>query len=219
MSSIAQRDDATIYAISRSPTVSNDSVIGVESDYSQTSIETICRQLKADGIELYRVYICNGLLHDSKVFPEKQLREFTEDKWMTTMHANALVPMLWLQAIAAILPAKAHCSITVFSARVGSISDNRLGGWYSYRSSKAALNMLVKTASLEMKRTHPNVNFLLFHPGTTDTPLSKPFQQRVPQNKLFKPEFVAERVLELVEENTETGTFRYLDWAGEAIDF
>jgi NAD(P)-dependent dehydrogenase (short-subunit alcohol dehydrogenase family) len=219
VSHLRLRNHSSIYTVSRSTMKAQVGVVSIESDYSQGSIEKICEQLKAEDVDITHVFICNGLLHDAEVFPEKQLREFTQEKWMATMHVNALVPMMWIQAIAAILPSKAHCLFTVFSARVGSISDNRLGGWYSYRSSKAALNMLVKTASLEMKRTHPNVSFLLFHPGTMDTPLSEPFQQRVPKEKLFTPEFVAERLLDLLEDNAEEGTLRYLDWAGKPIDF
>jgi NAD(P)-dependent dehydrogenase (short-subunit alcohol dehydrogenase family) len=208
-----------VYSVSRAKLEPIDGVASFQSDYSSSSIESICQQIRDDRIVPSKVIVCNGLLHNDDVFPEKQLREFTEAKWLATMQANALVPMLWLQAVAGILPPKAECKIAVFSARVGSISDNRLGGWYSYRSSKAALNMLVKTASLEMKRTHPNVGLMLFHPGTTDTPLSKPFQQRVPEGKLFTPEFVAEKLLGLMEQKMEAGSLKYLDWAGNAIEF
>ena len=78
-------------------------------------------------------------------------------------------------------------TITALSARVGSIDDNQLGGWYSYRASKAAMNMLMKTASIELARTLPKIKLIAFHPGTTDTPLSKPFQKKRPCRETFQP--------------------------------
>ncbi len=103
------------------------------------------------------------------------------------------------------------------SARVGSIGDNRLGGWYGYRASKAALNMLVKTAAIEYRRRAPNIRFMVFHPGTTDTPLSKPFQQNVLPGRLFEPGFVASRLLELMDNEPASETPVFLDWSGKPI--
>ena len=107
----------------------------------------------------------------------------------------------------------------LFSARVGSISDNRLGGWYSYRASKAALNMMIKTAAIELARRAKNIKLIAFHPGTTDTPLSKPFQKNVPENKLFSAEFVAKQLLDIVENTPIDQSPSYLDWQGETINW
>ncbi|CAN0507506.1 unnamed protein product, partial [Discosporangium mesarthrocarpum] len=107
--------------------------------------------------------------------------------------------------------------ITVMSARVGSIDDNERGGWYAYRASKAALNMLFKTAAIEYRRTAKQTRFLAFHPGTTDTPLSQPFQKSVPPDKLFSPEFVAERLLGLTDALPGSDLVQFLDWDGEAV--
>jgi NAD(P)-dependent dehydrogenase (short-subunit alcohol dehydrogenase family) len=109
--------------------------------------------------------------------------------------------------------------VTVFSARVGSISDNHLGGWYSYRTSKAALNMLLKTVSIEFSRRAKNIKIISFHPGTTDTLLSKPFQKNVPEGKLFTCEFVANQLISIVSDTAIDGELSYVDWQGRNIDW
>ena len=127
--------------------------------------------------------------------------------------------MLWIQKLTPVLTGKSPCTFVLFSARVGSISDNRLGGWYSYRASKAALNMMVKTAAIELARRAKNIKLIAFHPGTTDTPLSKPFQKNVPESKLFSAEFVAKQLLEIVEKTPHDQMASYLDWQGEKINW
>jgi len=118
-----------------------------------------------------------------------------------------------------LLSKQTACRVTVFSARVGSVSDNRLGGWYGYRASKAALNMMLKTASVELKRRAKGVKLVSFHPGTTDTSLSKPFQKNVPEGKLFTPDFVAQQLLSLESRLVLDGELSYLDWQGQEIPF
>ncbi len=218
---VSQRDGTHVIAVSRSgeAAITAANVTWLPCDYSEQGIAEVCQRLASVVQKLTRVVICNGMLHSDTTFPEKQLREFDREKWLESMETNALIPMLWVQAMAQILGAHQRIQIVVFSARVGSITDNRLGGWYSYRASKAALNMLIKTASIEMKRTHPNVSLLLFHPGTTDTPMSKPFQQRVPKGKLFSADFVARQLLDLLDRRTEPMPLEFLDWAGETIEF
>lgn len=190
-----------------------------QTNYEDSQIESICQNLKQDNLLPERIIICNGLLHNEQVFPEKQLRELSREQWLTLMQVNAWLPMCWLQNLSAVMPTKHSARFALFSARVGSISDNRLGGWYSYRASKASLNMMVKSAALELKRSHPNLALLLFHPGTTDTPLSKPFQQRVPEGKLFTADFVAQRLVGILDRQTTAGELKFLDWDGKAIAF
>lgn len=188
-------------------------------DYTEAQIVASCRRLQEDALLPSRIIIFNGLLHQHDVTPEKRLADVTTENWLQVMQVNALLPLLWVKSLASILPMNHPATVTIFSARVGSISDNRTGGWYSYRSSKAALNMLMKSASLELKRTHPKLALMLFHPGTTDTPLSKPFQKNVPADKLFTPDFVAERLLAVSEQHAVPGELSFIDWAGEPIDF
>ena len=138
------------------------------------------------------------------------------------LSSNALTPILCIQAILPLLNQQTPCVITALSARVGSIEDNKLGGWYSYRASKAALNMLFKTAAIELARRAKQTRLVLFHPGTTDTELSKPFQKNVPKDKLFSPDFVAEQLYTLLqqpEQLTDIGQPAYIDWQGKNINW
>jgi NAD(P)-dependent dehydrogenase (short-subunit alcohol dehydrogenase family) len=112
-----------------------------------------------------------------------------------------------------------NCILIALSARVGSIGDNKLGGWYAYRASKSALNMVMKTAAIEYSRRAKNVKLIALHPGTTDTNLSKPFQKRVAEDKLFTPSFVAKQVTEIMNHASVDGQLSFLDWAGKSIDW
>jgi NAD(P)-dependent dehydrogenase (short-subunit alcohol dehydrogenase family) len=107
--------------------------------------------------------------------------------------------------------------VVALSARVGSIGDNRLGGWYAYRASKSALNMMLKTVSVEYARRVKNVKLISFHPGTTDTALSKPFQASVPKQNLFSTAFVADCLMGIMDEAEVDGQLSYVDWNGKAI--
>lgn len=190
-------------------------LVWLVSDYSEGSLQRLLPQLRAQAVVWERVIICNGVLHDDKLFPEKKMKEVSAAKLQSSMLYNAIIPFLWLQLLQALLPRQQNCKVAVFSARVGSIEDNRLGGWYSYRAAKAALNMLIKTASMEFRRSHPHVSLLAFHPGTTATPLSGPFQQGVPPHKLFTPDFVAQQLLSIMAQDFDSPA--YVDWAGQPI--
>jgi NAD(P)-dependent dehydrogenase (short-subunit alcohol dehydrogenase family) len=175
----------------------------------------IIKQLNTDNIS--RVFMCHGVLHSAHFQPEKRLEDFSTDAYIKVLHANTITPMLWLKNLTPILTSKQSCKITIFTARVGSISDNELGGWYSYRSSKAAMNMLIKSAAVELARRAKNIKLISFHPGTTDTPLSKPFQKNVPEGKLFTSEFVAHNLLKIVADTIIDGEASFLDWQGKNI--
>jgi NAD(P)-dependent dehydrogenase (short-subunit alcohol dehydrogenase family) len=107
----------------------------------------------------------------------------------------------------------------LLSARVGSIADNRLGGWYGYRASKAALNQFVRTAAIEIARTRPQAVVVALHPGTVDTDMSRPFQANVSPEKLFSPEHSANCLLDVLDRLTAEQSGGFFDWAGEAIRF
>lgn len=188
-------------------------------DYSEPSIIDGVSQLRELLGEwgIRRVFVCHGLLHNERCFPEKSIESFSPDAFTEIIHANTVTPMLWLKHLLPLVKSKNSCKLTFFSARVGSIGDNRLGGWYSYRTSKAALNMLLKSAAIELARRANNVKLISFHPGTTDSPLSKPFSKNVPPDKLFTPQFVALRLIDIVEECEVDGHLSYLDWQGNNI--
>jgi len=163
--------------------------------------------------------ICNGVLHDNGIKPEKRMDDIQEETLNRVFTANAIVPILWVKELKKVFSKRDICSIAILSARVGSISDNRLGGWYSYRASKCALNMLLKTSAIELNRKHKNVKLISFHPGTTDTKLSRPFQSSVSRDKLFTPDFVATKLMDLMRKTDVDGELAYLDWAGAPIDW
>ena len=189
-------------------------------NYQPESIEKAIEQLaQYNHAPITRVFVCNGILHSQNIKPEKRLEDFDAQAFIDVITSNSLTPMLWIQKLTPLLTGKSPCKFVLFSARVGSISDNRLGGWYSYRASKAALNMMVKTASIELAHRAKNIKLIAFHPGTTDTPLSKPFQKNVPTNKLFTAEFVAKQLLAIVEEAPLDQTASYLDWQGDTINW
>lgn len=207
-----------IITVSRKlPDQSNPVIHAFTSDYSPTSIAKVIQQIKDLNLgSIDRVYICNGVLQNDNIKVEKRIEDLDPESFMSVLHSNTLTPILWVQALLPILRQQ-NCTITVFSARIGSISDNNLGGWYSYRASKAALNMLLKNACVEYAKRAKGVKILAFHPGTTDTPLSKPFQKNVPKGKLFSPEFVATSLEEIIQNLEVDGQLSFKDWQGKDI--
>ena len=224
-----QKDNAIgmVIAISRSdlpPDESNhkSSLQHIHCDYSEASIVNSCEQIKTllegSGIDaIGRVCICNGILHNANVWPEKRIEDISISAMQEIFTINSIVPLLWLKALVSIVNGQHDCMIAVFSARIGSIGDNRTGGWYSYRASKAALNMLLKTAAIEYKRRAKNVKLIAFHPGTTDTYLSKPFQRSVKQENLFTAKYVADHLLRIMNTLPVDGELSFIDWENKAI--
>ncbi|MBB1381056.1 SDR family NAD(P)-dependent oxidoreductase [Shewanella sp. SR41-2] len=212
-------------------------------DYQQASIEQCVSDIATLAGKVTKIVMCNGILHsknlqsadstlgpnsakDSTLMPEKRIEDIDALSLEQLFYANSIVPMLWLSALTSLLSLPRHkvageqkCVISILSARVGSISDNRLGGWYGYRASKAALNMLIKTTAVEYARRLKRVKLIAFHPGTTDTPLSKPFQANVPAGKLFTPEFVASQLYNIMANIEPNGEASYLDWQGKEISW
>jgi NAD(P)-dependent dehydrogenase (short-subunit alcohol dehydrogenase family) len=176
-------------------------------------------QLKNYVQDIDLIINSTGLLHAKDVAPEKMLEQISLAAMQQIFAVNAYGPILLAQALMPWLKARRRVVFASLSARVGSIADNRLGGWYSYRASKAAQNQLLKTLSVELVRRNPESVVLALHPGTTDTGLSRPFQANVSQEKLFSPDFVAERLLHLMTQATPVDTGRFIAWDGQAIDW
>jgi NAD(P)-dependent dehydrogenase (short-subunit alcohol dehydrogenase family) len=192
----------------------------IVSEYNEDSIAHTVKMLKTPLQHAATITIFNGQLHNQEFTPEKRLEDISESYFDWIFKANTLTPILWLKMLAPHLSKIRHpCVVTSLSARVASINENELGGWYCYRASKAALNMMFKTASIEYKRRAKTTKLVLFHPGTTDSPLSKPFQKNVPQGKLFTPEFVAERLYDLIQTRVIDGQLDYIDWQGQTISW
>lgn len=167
--------------------------------------------------ELHLVFNAAGMLHAPQLAPEKSISAVRRAALEAVFALNAFAPILLIQALTPLLARQRPLVFASLSARVGSIGDNKLGGWYAYRASKAAQNQLLRTLAVEWRRTHRQAACVLLHPGTVDTPLSQPFQARVPEGKLFSAAYAARKLLQIVAATTpaDSGTFRA--WDGSAI--
>ena len=165
------------------------------------------------------VIVATGLLQDADLTPEKRLVDLDPARLARSFQINAIGPALVLKHFAPRLPRQGKAVLAVLTARVGSISDNRLGGWYGYRAAKAAANQLVRTTAIELAARRKDAICVALHPGTVDTPLSAPFQRGVLPEKLFTPAFAAERLLSVIEGLTPEHTGQFLAWDGQDIPF
>ena len=158
-----------------------------------------------------------GLLHDQDNLPEKSIAQLDPQFFLRSMQVNALPTLLLAKHFKTALKHTEPALMAVVSARVGSIEDNRLGGWHSYRCSKAALNMALKNISIEWRRSMPNVCVTALHPGTTDTNLSVPFQRNVPDGKLFTSNYTAECLVNVLSKLQPSDTGKFLAYDGAEI--
>ena len=158
-----------------------------------------------------------GTLYDDNNKPEKSLTSFDADWFYESLRVNTM-PVMWIaQALTEKLDRKDHLIFITLSARVSSISDNHLGGWYSYRASKCALNMFIKNISIEWSRRFPQVSICGYHPGTVDTQLSQPFQKNIAPETLFTPQKAADYLFSHIQKMTPSMSGSLFDWKGEVI--
>lgn len=163
------------------------------------------------------VVVATGLLHADGLQPEKSLRSLDASAMERAFTINAIGPAMIARHIFGRANRDSRVVFGALSAKVGSISDNRLGGWYSYRASKAALNQFIRTMSVELARTHPRSICVALHPGTVDTPLSKPFQAGVAADKLFSPQRAAQQLLAVLDGLGPDSSGRLIGWDGREI--
>lgn len=166
-----------------------------------------------------RLVVATGLLHEDGLAPERSLRDLQSERLQRSFLVNAIGPALVLRNFVPKLARSGRVEVALLSARVGSIGDNRLGGWYGYRASKAALNQLVRTAAIELARTRPDAVMVALHPGTVDTAMSRPFQGNVTEGKLFTPNYSASCLADVLERLAPADSGGFFDWKGEAISF
>ncbi len=159
------------------------------------------------------ILVATGALRVSSNGPEKTLRALDPQTLAAQFALNATGPVLVLKHALALLPRDRRSVFAALSARVGSIGDNRLGGWYSYRASKAALNQLIHTAAIELARTHPKAICVVLHPGTVATDLSRGY----PGHDAVAPSAAAANLLRVIDRLSVEDTGRFFDWAGEAV--
>lgn len=206
---------ARVHSLSRQPRADEGLVVGGVVDVSdETSIGEAAQRI---GGSLDLIIVATGILHEDQRMPEKALRELDGAALARILEINTIGPALVLKHFAPLLAKDRRAVIAALSARVGSISDNRTGGWYGYRASKAALNMIIKSAAIEIARSRSQAVCIALHPGTVDTPLSVPFQRGVPHGKLFSPARAAEQLLFVLDNLRPEQTGRVFAWDGTEI--
>jgi NAD(P)-dependent dehydrogenase (short-subunit alcohol dehydrogenase family) len=163
------------------------------------------------------ILLATGLLHDDTRGPEKAMADL-DPAWLARNFAiNAIGPAIVAKHFLPLMPRDTRGVFGALSARVGSITDNRLGGWYGYRASKAALNMLVRTIAIEEKRRNPRSIVVALHPGTVDTPLSKPFQGNVAAGHLFDADRAAVQLLDVIDGLKVPDSGKHFAWDGAEV--
>jgi len=196
---------ASVVALSRQ------SVPRIDFD-DEATVAAAAKVLAADG-KFHLIVHAAGLLHNADFMPEKRLADLTYAQLEVMFHANTFGPALVLRHFCPLLDGQRGV-LAVISAKVGSIEENRLGGWYSYRASKAALNMLLKTAAIEVKRNNANAVLVSLHPGTVNTGLSKPFKGE----QIGRPALLAaQEMLAVLDSLTAADTGSFVSYSGERL--
>lgn len=211
----------TVYTFSRShkkTSTSRSNIVSAAIDYNdEASITKAAKSTEVSG-PLDLVIVATGFLHNDTIMPEKSLRELSAKKFEKNFLVNTIGPALTIKHFLPKLNKAQRSIFAILSARVGSISNNYLGGWYAYRASKAAVNMLIKTASIEIARKHPNTIVVGLHPGTVNSQLSQPFQRNVKPEKLFTPEYSAKKLINVIQGLNTTDSGEVLAWDGKRIE-
>jgi NAD(P)-dependent dehydrogenase (short-subunit alcohol dehydrogenase family) len=182
-------------------------------NFDITNESNVTRNLEKE-ISIYDVIIvATGGVKINNDDPEKTIKRLNSDAMLKQFSLNALGPALVLKHIHKLIPKNRPCHVIVLSARVGSITDNHLGGWISYRTAKAALNQILRTSAIEIKRTHPNACLLAVHPGTVDTEMTKNYTTHP---KVSSQE-AANDIINLTETLDAHDSGKFFDWAGKII--
>jgi NAD(P)-dependent dehydrogenase (short-subunit alcohol dehydrogenase family) len=210
-------EGAAVHALSRRGAAADERLRSARIDVEdEASVARAAEAVAAEG-PLTLAIVASGLLHDAGIVPEKAFRQIESATMARYFAVNAIGPALVAKHFLPRMERGGRPVFAVLSARVGSIGDNRLGGWYGYRASKAALNMIVRTLAIELARTRPGTICVALHPGTVDTPLSRPFQRNVPEGRLFNADESAARLLDVLaglEPGDSGGCFA---WDGQRI--
>ena len=213
-----QQTVASVTAFLRKPT------LGTTYKIKQYTIDYTDEQLLAQaaaqlaplaGIDL--IFITTGILHDDETMPEKSLQDVSAHGLQKLYLADTVIPALLTKHFSRYLAKDRPAIIALLSARVGSISDNQLGGWYAYRCAKSALNMLIKTAAIELNRRYKQQMVIGIHPGTVHSPLSAPFQARLDPKKIFSPGQSAAYIAEVITQLQPYHNGSVLAWDGQVI--
>lgn len=206
----------TVYAFSRqSIDFYSNKVISGQIDLSdEDSIQAAAHSIDE---ELDIIIVATGFLHDDATMPEKSLRDLSLPQLEKVFLTNTFGPAIVMKHFLSRIPKNRKSVFAALSARVGSIEDNRLGGWHAYRASKTALNMLLKNAAIETARRYKEAHIIGLHPGTVDTGLSKPFQSNVKDGKLFTPDYSAQSLIDVINTVSPEDSGKVFAWDGQKI--
>ncbi|MAW33317.1 MAG: hypothetical protein CMK56_02775 [Proteobacteria bacterium] len=187
---------------------------------SENSIVEVSEEIKKIIDYLDLVLVATGVLKSgSKISPEKNLESLNMSQLERSFRVNSIGPALLIKHFYPILNSKSKSVFAAISARVGSTTDNRLGGWYGYRASKAALNMFIKTAAVELKRKNSEIICVSLHPGTVDTPLSAPFQSSVIQKQMVSAADAAQNLMQVINQLNSSDSGGFFAWDGKKIPY
>jgi NAD(P)-dependent dehydrogenase (short-subunit alcohol dehydrogenase family) len=185
----------------------------------ESQIATVIQQIQTQTSALHYVINSVGVLHEGEMQPEKSLRQINSEQLLRYFQVNSIGAMLLFKQVQPLIKHQERSILATISAKVGSISDNNIGGWYGYRASKAALNMFVRTTAIEYKRTCPQAILVALHPGTTDTRLSLPFQRNVPPEKLFSVDRTVTQLLTVINGLTPSDSGEFFSWDGSRLQW
>jgi NAD(P)-dependent dehydrogenase (short-subunit alcohol dehydrogenase family) len=183
----------------------------------EDQIAQCCEQIQAEVERLHWVINCVGILHEGEVKPEKGLRQLNPEQLTRYFQVNSIGAALLAKHLLPLLKHPDRSIFATISAKIGSIGDNRLGGWYGYRASKAALNMFMRTAAIEYRRRSPHTIIVTLHPGTTDTKLSEPFQRSVSPERLFTVDRTVTQLLIVLKSLESDNSGQFFSWDGTPL--
>ena len=184
-------------------------------DFNEDSVFQAANKFDNDFFD--KIIVSIGILHNESFMPEKRIEEVSSDQFLEIIRINTLVPTLIARSFYKKLKKNDKSTLAFLSARVGSITDNRSGGWYSYRASKAALNMVIKNLSIELRRYNKELVVIGLHPGTVDSHLSQPFQKNLEDSKIFSADFSVLKLSSVIDTLDIDDSGKCIAWDGEDI--
>ena len=184
---------------------------------NENSLKDFKDKLSKSKLNLRLVLNATGRLHSEKLNPEKRLQHINKENLIESFSINAFAPILLAKTIEEFINKELEFNFASISARVGSITDNKTGGWYAYRAAKSAQNQLFKSLSIEWARKYPKAIITLLHPGTVNTNLSKPFHKFVPKDKLFSPQKTSSYLIDILRHQNPSDSGKFIAWDGKEI--
>jgi NAD(P)-dependent dehydrogenase (short-subunit alcohol dehydrogenase family) len=214
---IADKNISNIYSISRTEVKSNDRrIIHINIDVTdEVSVKAAASKIEENRLD--RLIVATGVLHTKSFGPEKSIKDIKIENFVKIFSVNTFGPALIGKYFLPLMTKDQKSIVAFLSARVGSISENKLGGWYAYRASKSALNQIIKNFSIEAKRTNSSGIIIGLQPGTVKSKLSEPFQKNVKKGKLFLPEDSVDSLIKVIENVMQNDSGKIFDWEGEEI--